>query len=185
MHAVVMPLPEPLDSRIRQVWSALRERFGLSVAITQPHLSLHVAEEYAFDVLPAVLSSLSATGEPLETTITGLGLFQQPDAAVIYLAVTRTPGLSRWHDRVYGALQTLAARPHPLYTPEHWTPHITLLEHAPLALTGRLLDWLLAGDAWTGDVRLDRLGLMRDTGQGHSTEFVYPLRGLSSPERPA
>lgn len=184
MHAVVMPLPEPLDSRIRQTWRALYERFGLSVAISHPHLSLHVAEEYAFDSLPVVLSDLSATGAPLATTITGLGLFQQPDAAVVYLAVTRTPDLSRWHERVYTAVQPVATRLHPLYSPEHWTPHITLLERAPLALTGHLLDWLLVGDAWSGSMRLDSLALMRDTGQGHSAEFAYPLRGSPDPKMP-
>lgn len=127
VEAVVSLLDEEHDARVRGIWKALEERFGLQgiYSTPYPHFSYHSAESYGADKAQAVLKRAAASVKPFQVQTAGLGLFPG-ERPVLFLPVVRDHRLSHVHASLYPDLAQLAVHENRYYRPEAWIPHITL-----------------------------------------------------------
>jgi hypothetical protein len=112
---------------VRELWVALSER-GLPSLAThshrrhQPHCSLSVAEELAWD------EALDAVGvvpsEPIPLLVGSVGVFP-PDGALVLACVANRALLSEQR-RVHRALAPVAVHPWSFFEGDAWIPHVTL-----------------------------------------------------------
>jgi 2'-5' RNA ligase len=163
--AISMPLAvtlclDPLSAAtIAKIWEVLAtegidsDRHELGYA---PHITLAVyPDETPVAPLIAALQRLAQAWVALPVTLSGLGVFPSPSAA-LWAAPVVTPELLARHAAVQAALPDL--QPHAHYRLGAWMPHVTLsgaLDNPAPALSVLLSVWQpLAG-------RLDRLELVR------------------------
>ena len=92
-----------------------------------PLFSYHVAVDYDLTMLSLVLKRLAKNQSPFKVTTAGLGLFSGPQP-VLYLALTRTPALSAFHQLVWPEVDPTASGSIAYYHPNQWMPHITLAD---------------------------------------------------------
>jgi 2'-5' RNA ligase len=166
LHGIVSLLDERHYREVEELWLEFERKYNVSSLprrVPYPHISLHVAAEYALDRVEAALSDLAARQRPIPARIGGLGVFMGKEP-VLTLTIVRSPAIEALHQRVWEAVDGLAAGVLHHYRPENWVPHITLAQgdlnatNVPRmvsALMNRQLDWELS---------IDNLTLMVDDG---------------------
>jgi 2'-5' RNA ligase len=127
MEAVVSLLEATAYSRIEAMWRVLELKCGLKGIknTPYPHFSWHVAEGYALEPVNAAIEAMSIPIRPFVVRTSGLGIFtgQEP---VIYLLISKTEKLLRFHKALWKRIDPLARGSKSYYSPEQWVPHITL-----------------------------------------------------------
>ncbi|GAP06360.1 2'-5' RNA ligase superfamily [Anaerolinea thermolimosa] len=90
-----------------------------------PHLSWHVAAHYDQDLLDEYLRRLAGKIGPIPLKVVGVGVFSGK-SPVIYLTVTKTPGIARLHHLLWTELGAISSEVNPNYDPVIWIPHVSL-----------------------------------------------------------
>jgi 2'-5' RNA ligase len=111
-----------------QGWS-----FDLPAAGARPHISLAVFGEVDEEKGARALDAVADSTPPFDVQMPSLGIFPGPPAT-IHLGVASHPSLSALNDRATAVLAPIGEKPHRLYEPGIWLPHVTLggdiaLEH--------------------------------------------------------
>jgi 2'-5' RNA ligase len=127
MYAVVSLLDEQHYALTEALWRELESECGLTgIALRPlPHFSWHIAAEYDFKQLEAILARMAAGAAPFSVRTTGLGLFTG-DAPVIYIQLIKEANLAGFHQALWEQVHPTAIGPSSHYAPEVWVPHITL-----------------------------------------------------------
>jgi hypothetical protein len=73
------------------------------------------------------LCQLADKVAPCTVQTDGLGIFTGP-VPVLFLAVIRSPALTKVHQQLWQAITAAAVGATLVYAPEHWIPHITLAQ---------------------------------------------------------
>lgn len=169
VHGIVSLLDEPHYLAVEELWREFERRFGVSwlpSRVPFPHISFHVAEEYAIGRVEEMLSTLALGFSPIRVRTAGLGIFTASEP-VLTLTVVRSPELDAMHRRIWEAVSGMTAGVMDYYRPENWVPHITLaqgdlnstnLPRLVGAMIDRRLDW---------EIMIDNLTLMYDDGIKH------------------
>ena len=149
---VVALLDERHNQLVAEIWDRLRHEAGIPLPQPAlPHFSYHVAERYKAPALETALRGLAANSKPFRAWTSGLGVFTQP-VPVLYVAVVRSPELSRYQRWAWWEVHPTANGSLDYYLPERWVPHITLaqqgltpenLAEAIRLLAGRDFHWPL------------------------------------------
>ncbi|HYF94620.1 MAG TPA: 2'-5' RNA ligase family protein [Symbiobacteriaceae bacterium] len=90
-----------------------------------PHFSYQVAAGYDLGRLEKGLRRIARLQPPFRVGTSGLGVFTG-QAPVVYIAVVRSPELTRLHGKLWPVAERVANGALDYYRPEHWVPHITV-----------------------------------------------------------
>jgi 2'-5' RNA ligase len=173
MLGVVSLLDAEHDQQVRAVWAEFERELGLKTELPPPHFSYHIAETYQEGILESALKVYAAQLPSFDVLTAGLGIFTG-EHPVLYIALTRSPLLTRIQQDVWPLADAASERASSLYHPDHWMPHITLaqwnINRANLPdvirlLSERNLYW---------KVRIDNLALV---GADHQVKFRLPIGG--------
>lgn len=184
IEAVISFLDDEHDERVRKLWAALEENFGLQgiYGTPFPHFSYHGAEGYEATYTRRLLEQVARETEPFTVHTSGLGVFTGP-APVLYLPVVRAPALASCHQALWAGLSSLAETPNTYYHPMYWVPHITL---AYSDLTYELLPQVirfLSEQDTNWDLEVANLALAYVEGPDQGIRFTLPFRD-DDPENP-
>jgi 2'-5' RNA ligase len=165
MEAVVSLLEATAYSRIEAMWRILELKCGLKGIKTTPfpHFSWHVAASYPLEPVSAAMAEMVTTTRPFIVHTSGLGIFtgQEP---VIYLVITKTEKLLRFHKALWKRVELQALEPSSYYSPESWVPHITLA-HSDVnksALICALEELAFIPFNW--EIKIDNLAIVGQSG---------------------
>ncbi len=180
MEAVVSLLDATAYSRIEAMWRVLELKCGLKGIKTTPypHFSWHVAEGYNHAKADQTVADTSAASHPFTVHTSGLGIFtgQEP---VIYLVISKTESLLRYHKALWKRIEPLAVNSSTYYSPELWVPHITLA-HSDVnrqSLVCALEELAFIPFNW--EIRIDNLAVVGQSGEeiGHlSNRYDFAAR---------
>jgi 2'-5' RNA ligase len=180
MHGIVSLLDATYYRVIEELWTELRDEFGLQgVYITPyPHFSYHIAQDYHVPALKAFLRDFATQQTCFHIRTSGLALFtgEQP---VLYIPIVRNYRLNTFHRALWSELQyyKLSSGHSELYHPDLWMPHITLgfsdINRGNLA---RIMPYLCTRD-FTWDLHVDNLALIYDNGEGQTLAHQADLKG--------
>ena len=152
MDGVVTILEEPYHQAVKEIWQDLAQACGLKAvqAMAVPHFSWHVAQAYPDEErLNALLEQAAYQYKPFSVRTAGLGFFFHPNL-VVYLPLVKTQALINLHQWLWDQIMMFSDQPNPLYAPNSWMPHITLvyedlsgteLQCVLERLSYRRLDW--------------------------------------------
>ena len=161
------------DAWVRSLWTRLADEVGVRGVFSCPHPHMsylgatHVTED-ELTASDAVLAQLARGLPPIETRVTGVATFSG-EKPVVYLGVEPTAALRAQHERVWAVMEGggVLRDANPLYRPESWVPHITLV---------------------FGDARERHLGAIADvldsTYGARLNSTVFPLHFVPGSPRP-
>ncbi|MDZ7705198.1 MAG: 2'-5' RNA ligase family protein [Trueperaceae bacterium] len=177
IEAVISFLDDEHDERVRTLWAALEDNFGLQgiYGTPFPHFSYHGAEGYEQTYVRRLLEQVAHETEPFVVHTSGFGVFTGP-APVLYLPVVRAPALATCHQALWAGLSSLAENPNVYYHPTYWVPHITL---AYSDLTYELLPQVirfLSEQDTNWDLEVANLSLAYVEGPDQGIRFTLPFR---------
>lgn len=179
MNALVSLLSHDRAEEIRSIWWELESRFGITSRYVKPfiHFSYHVvADEYDIDHLAPTLDELSAKRAPFRVPTTGTGAFTGSQS-VIFIGVTRTPELDALHQTLWDTCTPGFGVGLPYYSPEAWSPHITLAQGTRAGeQLPEILKFLEERDL-TWDIEVDNLAVIEDGGQERGLIHQVALGG--------
>lgn len=172
------------SERTRGAWSRLEREFGLRGVLTapHPHFSYQIVERYDRSAIDSTLSALAREIKPFRVRTTGLATFPA-NWPTVYVAVEKDPSLRALHERIWQRCLPIATKPSPLYSPDLWTPHISLAygdERGSIPLSATqvrdVLTALRSGDfCWT--ISIDNLTLIGDDRGIQGPVRTFPLEG--------
>jgi 2'-5' RNA ligase len=90
-----------------------------------PHLSFQAGISEDLQAIDLHLKKLTSQISPIPVAIGGIDTFEKPER-VIFLSVTRTKILQSIHKKIDKLLQKYCSQTFKFYSPQDWTPHITL-----------------------------------------------------------
>lgn len=127
MHGLVSLLPTPFYAQVEETWQELERDFGLvGIRVTPyPHFSWHIAEDYDFQRLEAIMRGIAAQVRPFVVHTTGLALFTG-EKLVIYVPIVKTARLVELHALIWEHTAQVSQGRSAYYAPEFWMPHISL-----------------------------------------------------------
>ncbi|HEX3558037.1 MAG TPA: 2'-5' RNA ligase family protein [Pyrinomonadaceae bacterium] len=181
MQGVVSLLDDRHYARVEAIWEELGQKFDVrGMYVTPyPHFSFQVAEQYDEEACEAYLKELAARSRPFRVRTVGLGVFTVANP-ILYIPVVRGPALSEMHGEIWqGVRQTTPGAVAHYYSPDEWTPHITLaqgdIDPDKLAEVIRLLS--RRNFHW--ELTINNLALIYDTGkqQGVRCRFDFGCAG--------
>ncbi|MXY19788.1 MAG: 2'-5' RNA ligase family protein [Dehalococcoidia bacterium] len=188
-RGVVSLLDEEHSALVESLWAELESELGLRDLSGRiiPHLSFHVADAYEQQPLQRAAEAFASQHNSLRVNTAGLGIFTGP-APTLYMAVERYPALSNFHEELWAAISDTSQNPSRYYSPENWSPHISLASWTYMSpdlrkrfpdivafLLHRPLEW---------QIGLDNLTLLRssdETGGSQETVFTVALTKATSP----
>jgi 2'-5' RNA ligase len=180
MQAVVSLLEATAYSRIEAMWRVLELKCGLrGIKNTPfPHFSWHVAEGYDPALVSEAIESMVGPSRPFTVQTSGLGIFtgQEP---VIYLLISKTEKLLRFHKALWRRIDPLARGSSAYYAPDIWVPHITLA-HGDVNKQSLLCALEeLAFIPFNWEIKIDNLAVVGQSGEevGHLvSRYDFPDR---------
>ena len=177
MHGIISLLDAEYTSKVETMWDEINKSCGLTcIEMTPlPHFSWHVAEEYDFKQLEKQLTLITQQTSPFTIRTTGLGVFTGKNP-VVYLPIVKDPKLLNLHQHIWEKTHDMGSGVSPLYAPEKWMPHITIvnrdvtLENLPCIFS------TLGGRAFTWEIRVNcfALGYQNEDTPGEITK-IFPL----------
>ncbi|MXX53460.1 MAG: 2'-5' RNA ligase family protein [Dehalococcoidia bacterium] len=182
-RGVVSLLDQKHSALVENLWTELEGEFGLQGLSGRiiPHLSFHVADSYDQRCLKRALKEFASGQTDLHIETAGLGIFTGP-APTLYVAVERCPALSKFHEDLWAAISDASQNPSRYYSPENWSPHISLASWTYMSpdLRERLPDIVafLIHRPLNWQIGLDNLTLLRssdETGGSQETVFAVAL----------
>lgn len=128
MHAIVSLLDTQHTRLIEETWHKLAKECGLTgVQVTPyPHFSWQIGVEYLEPQTEESLRTVAHETSPFTIHTDGLGIFSGP-GPVVYIPVIRSTKLNRLHAKLWKQLKPSVKKLSPLYGPQKWMPHITLI----------------------------------------------------------
>jgi 2'-5' RNA ligase len=112
----------------KAIWDSIEDRcddFGYT-KIQIPHFSWQIATDYALHSMIPALSALASTWKEFTINTTGLGLFTG-NIPALYLPIIKTQDLLEKHIEIWDLCSSFGTEVSPMYAPENWLPHITLV----------------------------------------------------------
>jgi 2'-5' RNA ligase len=172
---VVALLDERHNEAVEQIWIKLSREAGVRrPEPALPHFSYHVAERYDVPRLGTALRGLAANSKPFRAWTSGLGVFTQP-VPVLYIALVRSPELSRYQRWAWWEVHPTASGSLDYYLPERWVPHITLAQQG--LTTGKLAEavHLLAGQNFHWPIEIDNVAYVDGSQPEHKLQLKLKL----------
>lgn len=186
MHVhVLAPLDPDHDAAATALARSAAGAAGLDPAAVpgQHHLSLVVAVAVDRPRLERALAALAGATPPLLVRAHGYGVFcdREPAGNSLHVPVVRTPALEALRRGVEGAVRAGGGEPAGWTDAEHWSPHVTLLDHdlTPARLAAAVAH-LAARHHPSWVVRLERLVVAPPQGSDEATT-AFPLAGAAGP----
>lgn len=132
MHGIVSFLDKQNHERYQQLLRDLLRDLGVRPPSDPvPHFSYHISETYDTDHLLPMLEQITWQMEPFVIQVGGLGVFTA-EKPVIFANIVRSRQLTKLHETLWELADRFCPAPHEYYHPDHWMPHITLLNGAEL-----------------------------------------------------
>ena len=188
-RGVVSLLDQEHSTLVEDLWAELESELGLRGLSGRiiPHLSYHVADAYDQPSLRRTLKEFASEQGELRITTVGLGIFSGP-APALYLAVERSPHLTRFHEELCARVSHTAQRPSEYYRPENWVPHISLASWTYMGprLRDRLPEIVtfLIHRPFTWEIVLNNLAVLRSSDEtGGKQEAVFTVGLMSDPDK--
>ncbi|MCC7359970.1 MAG: 2'-5' RNA ligase family protein [Anaerolineales bacterium] len=176
MEGLVSRLDPQHDDQLNGLVAELAQVFNLARQHLPPfpHFSYQIAPRYDRAGLPEALAQVARRHAPLSVRTSGLGLFPGDDP-VLYLPLVRTAALSALHADLWATLAPFAVEPPPLYAPDQWTPHLTLISGGLSAAgLGEAVQRLLPrGLYW--NIAISALSFIADSGAAQFIEHTFAL----------
>jgi hypothetical protein len=176
MDGVISLLDAEHTRIVKSLWRELDVCFGVRAIAVTPfaHISYQIADGYAIDRVEEALRSVSRSLRRFTILTSGLGLFTG-EVPVLYVPVVKSPALAELHERIWEALDTAGSDVSPLYSPDHWMPHITLA-HGDLDATNLpAIIEMLSERNFTWEIAIDNLALIYRVGGVRGLHSRYPL----------
>ena len=176
MDAVISLLDAEHTRLVKSIWQELDVRFGVRAISVTPfaHFSYQIADGYAIPRVEEALANVARSVPRFSVRTTGLGMFTG-ETPVLYVPVVKSPALTRLHRKIWEALDTAGSDISPLYSPEHWMPHITL-GHGDLDASNiPAIMALMAGRNFSWEIAIDNLALIYRVGGVRGLHSRYPL----------
>lgn len=180
MHGLVSLLPSPYYEQVKALWTELEEDCGLQGIKTTPypHFSWQIAQDYDFDSLEQIIRDVAQNSPPLTTRTTGIGIFTGL-SPVIFIPLIKTVELMRFHAMLWERTRAAAKGLSPYYSPETWTPHISLAygDTDKENIAGVMAK--LAFRSFTWEMTIDHLALIYEpTGEIGTLRYHFKFSGL-------
>jgi 2'-5' RNA ligase len=176
MHAIVTLFDKKNDLVVKSLWRDLEKTFHVRgvYKTPYPHFSYQIASEYNVGKLESILERFARKSKPFTVQAFGLGVFTGSNL-VLYIPVTRTLKLSKFHESLWKVITSTGSGVSPYYKTEFWMPHITLAqwdinERNLPAIIGRLTKIELSLE-----IKVDNLAIIFDDGKTQSvrTKFTF------------
>jgi hypothetical protein len=112
----------------KALWDSIEDRCGaFGYAKTRiPHFSWQVAADYDLQSMIPTLTAQVSTWQEFTISTVGLGLFTG-NFPVLYLPIIKTQNLLEKHKELWNLCSSFGTEVSPMYAPESWLPHITLV----------------------------------------------------------
>lgn len=113
--------------RIRELWSQcgrLEARPSMESLGYPPHFTLAVFDHVGEAELVAAVDGVGSAGSCIPVQFDRIGVFETPDAIVLWAAPSDPAPLTALHHRVHEQIDSPACRAH--YRPGAWVPHCSL-----------------------------------------------------------
>lgn len=181
MHGLVSLLPQSYHQKVENIWEILEAQFNLVGFLVSPipHFSWQIAEQYDQELLTENLTDFCQTIPPFKIRTSGLGLFTGM-RQVIYIPIIKDCHLIELHAQIWRAVGSHARELSPLYGPDMWVPHITLVhENLTPDNIGPIMTFL-STETYQWEFQIDQLVLISDSASEDSKLQIkarYPLLG--------
>ena len=132
--AVECYVDEEYSERVRRLWALLQSH--LPALGYRPHFSMAVFDEVDIETLRPIVDEFSVEQKQFVVDVTSLGAFCT-DPAVVFLAISKTKELIDLHAKFHAMVASRHLQPVSYYSPNKWTPHITLNQWLDYESLGR------------------------------------------------
>ena len=158
MHGIVTLLDGKCDARVKEIWGRLEEACGYTgiKAVPFPHFSWLIAPDFKWEMAERVMKEIATQTKPFSVKTTGVALFTK-EQPTIYIPIVRTRALSIFHEEVWEKMQGIGIDLSPLYSPENWMPHITLVYNDATRENINCAMQVLAFQEFNWEIRVDNL----------------------------
>ena len=125
-------LSRDVENDIAEAWRAIDagSQQPIPARYRIPHLSFQLLEDPPSEKTLDQLEQLAIRWTPVPVRLGGLGVFRQP-RAVLYITVVRSPRLEALQRDVTLKLVEAGHKPHRLYRPDSWVPHVSIAFGSP------------------------------------------------------
>jgi 2'-5' RNA ligase len=174
LYAVSAWFDKTTEQRIRDIWQRFHEESidsTFHLGPYRPHLTLAL---FTASKIQDVSKQLRTAHLPsnIQLQLSSIGFFNEP--SVIFLNPALSQDLYRLHSSVYSSLISLGVELPRYYTPERWTPHISL--SSPLA-TKKFLKGIEVVQTVPLPLvtTINRLGIIEEAAQRELEEIELPI----------
>jgi 2'-5' RNA ligase len=171
MHAVVSLLDKKSDRTVRSLSKELEKTLG--VQAPDPHISYQGATKYNFVKLERSLQRFARSSRRFRVPAGALGLFTG-FTPTLYIAVVRTPELSKFQFALWRRIFSAASDVSPYYKPDYWVPHITLARDIDYRKLTKVIGRLSRKELEL-DIVVDNLAVIFYDGETHSLRSKFQL----------
>jgi hypothetical protein len=179
MHAAIALFDPTGAGWVERLWENLEKNFGLTGYQWTPvvHFSWDVFFDLDEDLVGACLARRAEGMAPFEVKVSGLGVFPGANPT-IYLNVVKDAHLLQLHGSLHEELSPGVIRRSPLYAPNAWVPHVSLIHHEnDLPLLARAIADLLRSDL-PDSLRVKALGwIKQNSGEPGKLAARFDLKG--------
>ena len=125
-------LSRDVENDIAEAWRAIDagSEQPIPARYRIPHLSFQLLDRRPCEKTMDQLERLAMRWSPLPVRLGGLGVFRKP-RSVLYITVVRSPRLDALQRDVTLKLVEAGHRPHRLYQPDSWVPHVSIAFGSP------------------------------------------------------
>lgn len=167
MLGLVSLLPQPFYQQVEKIWETLETQFNLIGFLVSPipHFSWQIAEQYDQELLAQSITEITQTIPPFQIRTNGIGLFTGI-RQVIYVPIVKDCHLIDIHNKIWQIGKAHSKELSPLYSPDTWVPHITLVhENLTPENIGTVLKFL-ASQTYHWEMTIDQIALVSDSMDG-------------------
>ena len=127
MIAIISELDERAAVQVMHLWRRLNQSCGLEGIFNypNPHFTWFSAEDIQIDRCSPILEAISRDTNPFTVHTAKTDVFDGDDP-VLYLKIEKSSGLVNLHRSIWDQVLPYVKGANELYSPNLWTPHITL-----------------------------------------------------------
>ncbi len=169
MLGLVSILPQPYYDKVEAIWDKLETEFNLFGFLVSPipHFSWQIAERYDQEIVEKTLTEITHNIPPFQLRTNGIGLFTGA-RQVIHIPILKSCQMIKIHDQLWQAIKFYANELNPLYGPDLWTPHITLVhDNLNPENIGSIVNYL-AAQMYNWEMTIDQIALVSDSPQDNN-----------------
>ncbi len=156
-----------LGEEIRKLWDMADPNYSVKgvKSFDYPNLGFQGGICEDASSLEKELSDLCLSVRPFEISVEGFGFFEKPHK-VVFLKVVKTEELKRIHTWIHDALERNCISTFRNYSPQNWTPHITIAMNDLSDESFRKVQQNLGGNHPSYKQRISRIQMVTYTGSG-------------------